>query len=59
VLCVFLRTRLIRPRLSLPCLQRHFLVRNESGTAKIVVRMQHPPTTFLETARTPKKAADA
>jgi hypothetical protein len=36
-----------------------FWVRNESETAKIVVRMQHPPTTFLETVRTPKKAADA
>jgi hypothetical protein len=27
--------------------------------AKIVARMQHPPTTFPRIGRTPKKAADA
>jgi hypothetical protein len=31
----------------------------DTGTVKIVVGMQHPLTTFSETARTPKKAADA
>jgi hypothetical protein len=30
----------------------------DTTTAKIVVGMQHPLTTFPETGRTPKKAAD-
>jgi len=30
-----------------------------SKTAKIVLGKQHPLTTFLETVKTPKKAADA
>ncbi|MDO9296905.1 hypothetical protein [Bradyrhizobium sp.] len=38
------------------CLSRHW---KPPKTVKIVVGMQHPKTTFPETAPTPKKAADA
>jgi hypothetical protein len=60
----FLPGRLIRPcsrglwRFEC-CLQGADLVLPTPGTAWIVVGMQHLPTTFFETVRTPKKAADA